>query len=124
MPSGVSSAKRGGAVSGGIGGYAEGLAGLRAGFSPAFAETSRLFLSYEIGAGGGGGMDVGSGLIHQASAGWLWSPMPGLELGLEAGRMEALDDGSFAADVYGVSVAVDVVRVLAGKGAATPAATQ
>ena len=113
-----------GAVSGGVGGYAEGLAGLRAGFSPAFAETSRLFLSYEVGAGGGGGMDVGSGLIHQASAGWLWSPMPGLELGLEAGRMEALDDGSFAAGVYGVSIAVDVVRVLAGKGAATPVATQ
>jgi hypothetical protein len=102
-----------GAVEGDIGGYAEGLAGLRASY-PLFESfpNSQVHLTYEIGAAGGGGVDVGSGLIHQATVGWLWSPMQGIEVGIDVGRVDAVDNGSFKADEVGFTFAFDFMRLI------------
>lgn len=105
-----------GAVEGDIGGYAEGTVGIRA--STALFDkfpNTLVHATYEIGAGGGGGVDVGSGLIHQATIGWLWSPREGIELGVDVGRMDAAKTGNFQADVVGLSFAFDLMRIIAAR---------
>ena len=55
-------------------------------------------LRYEIGVGGGGGMDVGEGLIHQWTVGVNYDAFLG-GVAFEFGRMEGLDGGTFGANV-------------------------
>jgi hypothetical protein len=105
-----------GAVEGDIGGYAESTAGIRASYPPFESlPNCKVQATYEIGAAGGGGVEVGSGLINQASIGWLWSPKPGFELGFDLGRMDAVGNGSFEADVIGFSFAFDIMRIIAAR---------
>lgn len=105
-----------GAVEGDISGYAEGTLGLRLSASPFESfPNCQLHGTYEVGAGGGGGIDVSSGMIHQATVGWLWAPKPGIELGLDLGRMEAFSDGSFEAEVVSVSFALDILRIISAR---------
>ena len=105
-----------GAIEGDAGGYAEGTLGMRLSASPFESfPNCQVHGTYEVGAGGGGGVDVGSGLIHQATVGWLWAPKPGVEVGLDLGRMEAFDNGSFEAGVVGVSFAFDILRIISAR---------
>lgn len=91
-----------GAWSGGVGAYAEGLFGVELEPINLFNEADQNrwapLLRYEIGVGGGGGMDVGEGLIHQWTAGVEYRTSL-LGFVLEAGRMEGLDGGTFGATV-------------------------
>ncbi len=102
-----------GAHDGGIGGYAEGLVGLEAGLAPfAALPELRLEAGWEVGAGGGGGMDVGSGLIHQVMGGLSWRTDRGLEIALEGGAMEPLGGGSFEAGVLQLSLGFEFARAI------------
>lgn len=96
-----------GAYKGGVGAYAEGLFGVEfrplrlvggsdSGFQP--------LLRYEVGVGGGGGMDVGEGFIHQWNIGVSYPLWREFELTLEGGRMSGLDGGSFEATVLQAGV--------------------
>lgn len=103
-----------GAVGGNVGGYSEGLGGLRLAASPFdFLGDSELYLEYDIGAAGGGGVNVGSGLVHQTTAGLAWSPWTGVEFGVGLGRMNARLSGDFSASVIEAGVSFDVARLIA-----------
>ena len=98
-----------GAYSGGAGGYAEGLIGFEAGIQPIRgAPDHRLSMTYEIGAGGGGGVDTGSALIHQLTAAWTWNPAGNLHADLGVGWMEPVGRGSFEAGVLQIGVGWDL----------------
>jgi len=90
-----------GAYGGGVGAYAEGLFGITLNplkmYNPAEYHLMPQ-LSYDIGVGGGGGMDVGEGLIHQWTIGLDYNSFFG-EVEVGFGRMEGLDGGTFAANV-------------------------
>jgi hypothetical protein len=82
-----------------VGGYSEGLIGGRICAPPAtFFGEHTFSLHLEAGAGGGGGMDAGGGLIAQGTVGWRWKLWEGLALNAAVGRMGATG-GSFKADV-------------------------
>jgi len=103
-----------GAVEGNVGGYSEGLAGMRLAASPFdFLGNTELYLEYDIGAAGGGAVNVGSGLIHQTTAGLAWSPWTGVEVGFGIGRMNARLSGDFSASVIEAGVSFDVARLIA-----------
>lgn len=103
-----------GAVGGNIGGYSEGLVGLRAAFQPFdFLRSADLYVEYDLGAAGGGDLDVGSGLVHQLSAGVAWQPIPGVEMGVGLGRFNARTSGGFSADVLEAGITFDVARLIA-----------
>ena len=103
-----------GAVGGNIGGYSEGLAGLRVAASPFdFLRGTELYAEYDVGAAGGGDVDVGSGLITQSSAGVAWSPWTGVELNVGVGRMGAAFDGNFSSTVVEAGISFDVARLIA-----------
>ncbi len=82
-----------------VGGYSEGLIGGRLSAPPVnFGGDHTFSLHLETGAGGGGGMDVGGGLIAQGTVGWRWNIWRGLALNAEVGRMSATG-GNFKADI-------------------------
>ena len=82
-----------------VGGYSEGLIGGRLSASPVKLFGDHTFsLHLETGAGGGGGMDVGGGLLVQGTVGWRWNVWRGLALNAEVGRVGATG-GGFKADV-------------------------
>ncbi len=91
-----------GAYSGGVGAYAEGLFGVKLDPISLYNRSRNSnwspLLRYEIGVGGGGGMDVGEGLIHQWTLGVEYDAFLG-GIALEFGRMEGLDGGTFGANV-------------------------
>jgi hypothetical protein len=91
-----------GAYSGGVGAYAEGLFGVKLDPVSLYNQSRNSSWSplvrYEIGVGGGGGMDVGDGLIHQWTLGVDYDSFLGV-IAVEFGRMEPLDGGSFGANV-------------------------
>jgi hypothetical protein len=96
---------------GDIGGYAEGFLGLKAETRP-FADERHVFtVGAEVGAGGGGGTDVGSGLIYQFSGGYRYEFSPELALALEGGVLET-DQGSFDAEMYQVGLVWNLGRAL------------
>jgi len=102
-----------GAVDGNIGGYSEGLLGLRGACQPfALLHGADLYVEYDLGAAGGGDMDVGSGLVHQLSAGLAWSPFTGVEMGVGLGRAKARTSGDFSADVFEAGISFDVARLI------------
>jgi hypothetical protein len=81
-------------------GYAEVLAGLgwRYALSPRLAGKVQL----RAGAGGGGLIDTGGGLIAKLEGGVEWTPSQHATLGLGLGRFEA-PDGEFAANMASIS---------------------
>jgi len=91
-----------GAYSGGVGAYAEGLFGVKLDPIRLYNHSNQShwspLLRYEIGVGGGGGMDVGEGLIQQWTVGIGYDGLFG-DVEVEFGRMKGLDGGSFAANV-------------------------
>ena len=88
-----------GAYKGDVGAYAEGLFGIEV--QPF---ELPIHASYEFGVGGGGGMDVGEGLIHQSTIGTRISLSQKFDITIDLGRMKGVDGGSFAANVLQVGV--------------------
>ncbi|RMH04540.1 MAG: hypothetical protein D6702_02970 [Planctomycetota bacterium] len=82
-----------GAWAGDIGGYAEGWFGLRLRHGFRRLPGTEGILGVAVGAGGGGGVDVGDGLLFngRAGLGWLLSPSSALELTL--GYTDAYNGG-------------------------------
>lgn len=93
-----------GAYDGNAGGYAAGLVG--AGAIVPLREDARLFLSPEltVGAAGGGGIDVGDGLIGQARLGIGWRLGRNTALMFSAGRMIA-PEGDYRANLFELGLA-------------------
>lgn len=92
-----------GAYRGGVGAYAEGLFGVELnplGIWSSSESRWSPFIRYEVGVGGGGGMDVGDGFIHQHVMGMSYLLWGNVELTLEGGRMTGLDGGTFGATVF------------------------
>lgn len=98
----------GSAFAGGVGGYSEGLFGVRLG---APLGPVALAAHAQAGAGGGGGMDTGDGLIALGTLQARVHVWRGLALTAEAGRMDA-HAGTFSADVIGLGLAVGAERAL------------
>jgi len=97
------------AYRGGVGGYGEGLLGLRWEARP-FPDRRHVFsLHGEAGAAGGGGMDVGSGLLGALSAGYRVEVAPELALSFEVGRTDA-ESGSFEAGSYVIGLEWNAAR--------------
>ncbi|MBL7007682.1 MAG: hypothetical protein ISR76_01690 [Planctomycetes bacterium] len=73
-----------GAYSGDVGGYAEGWLGLRLRHGFERLPGTEGILGFSLGAGGGGGVAVGDGLLWngRAGLGWVLSPSAALELTL------------------------------------------
>ncbi|MFT5292044.1 MAG: hypothetical protein ACI8QS_002849 [Planctomycetota bacterium] len=84
---------------GDVGGYGEGLFGLKYEFAPLEDENHNFSLSMEGGAGGGGGMDVGSGLIWQWQAGWRYELTEQSSVSAEFGNMQP-NHGTFEAETF------------------------
>ncbi|KAA3604363.1 MAG: hypothetical protein DWQ01_22405 [Planctomycetota bacterium] len=94
-----------GAWDGGSGGYAEGQVGFQSHWAPV-PDWNQFELLAEglIGAGGGGGLDVDSGLIWEAGAGFVWQFDPDWRLSATGGRAAAFQ-GSFEATVFRLALA-------------------
>jgi hypothetical protein len=94
-----------GAYSGGVGAYAEGFFGIKLNPINLYNQSNQSswspLIRYEI--GGGGGMDVGEGLIHQWTMGVNYDGLLGI-FSLELGRMGPLDGGTFGANVLQLGV--------------------
>lgn len=87
------------ATGGGAGGYSTGLAGVGV-RTPAVAKQ-RLFLEAALGAGGGGGLDSGSGLLASWRVGWSLEFAKGFGIEATAGRIRSLH-GGLSTPAYGV----------------------
>jgi len=89
------------AYGGGAGAYMTGLLGTGA----RKTVTGDLFINTEglVGAAGGGGLAIGSGLVWQGNIGLGYDINPTLSALLSAGRMQAFN-GDFKANVIGLSV--------------------
>ena len=100
------------AYEGEVGGYQEGQLGLRYTIpieQP--IDVGDFYVQYHAGAAGGGGLDVGSGFIHDLSAGWRWRPTGSVRIGLEAGHVES-EQGNFTADSFALTLSWNVTRPL------------
>ncbi len=85
------------AYNGGAGGYSEGWVGLRARYPVPTMPSLEGILSANIGAGGGGGIDVSNGFLWDVRAGISYALSPSTSLDLSYGRTEA-GTGTFAAN--------------------------
>ncbi len=86
-----------GAWTGGVGAYAEGLFGIQANSHNLFSEfNAKLIARYDIGVAGGGGMEVGDGVINQFTAGLRIGITDNVLFRTEIGKMQAVD-GTFDA---------------------------
>jgi hypothetical protein len=92
-----------GAYSGGAGGYAVGLLGpgLRSG--RLFGSNARIFVEALVGAGGGGGIDVGGGAVIQPMAGIVYDIGDRLSVEASCGKVKALH-GELDTTVYDVGL--------------------
>ncbi len=88
-----------GAYSGGAGGYAAGLFGVRLASDPVLSRISRLFIEAAAGAAGGGGILVGGGTVAQALAGISVDVTKSVSIEAAYGRTKALD-GPLGSDLY------------------------
>ena len=88
-----------GAYKGEVGAYAEGLFGIEV--KPF---DLPVYMGYEFGVGGGGGMDVGEGLIHQYTVGTRVALSNTVDLSINVGRMQGMDGGTFAANVFQIGL--------------------
>jgi hypothetical protein len=91
----------GSATGGGAGGYSTGLAGL-GGQTPAWARQ-RLFLEAALGAGGGGGLRSGGGLLASLRTGWRLELPQGLGLDATVGKVRA-PHGDLATTTFGLGL--------------------
>ena len=57
----------------------------------------------EVGVGGGGGVDIGSGLLYELTAGYRYQLSPLFAITVEAGGVNA-DKGSFEAQVFQLGI--------------------
>lgn len=96
---------------GDVGGYGEGLFGVKYEFAPLVDERHHFSISMEAGAGGGGGMDVGSGLIWQFHSGWRYDLSERTALSAEFGYMQP-NRGSFAAETFQIGWTWDLNRAV------------
>ncbi|EAT59843.1 hypothetical protein [Chlorobium ferrooxidans] len=89
------------AYGGGAGAYMTGLVGTGSRKTVA----GNLFLNAEglVGAAGGGGLAIGSGLVWQGNLGVGYDISPALSAMMSAGRMQAMN-GDFKANVIGLSL--------------------
>ena len=94
---------------GDIGGYVEGLFGLKYEFTPFPDERHHFFVSGEAGAGGGGDMDLGSGFIYQDSAGYRYDISERVSLSASVGSMQP-NQGSFDSEMYQIGVTWNLHR--------------
>ena len=96
------SGEAGSATGGGAGGYSTGLAGL--GWETPPWAGQRLFAEGAIGAGGGGGLRSGGGLLASVRAGWRLELHRGLGLEAMAGKVRAprgdLDSTTFGLGLH------------------------
>ena len=99
------------AYAGDVGGYSEGLLGVRYEYSAFGLPRHHFGLSAEAGAGGGGGVDVGSGLIAHLAAGWRYDLSDDFQIDLEFGKVEA-NHGSFEAESISFGVIWNLSRAL------------
>ena len=93
-----------GAVSGGVGGYAELLAGL--GYRLPLTKDDRLALlpALTIGGAGGGGVETGGGFVARANLGLEYRLSPHLSLIMDGGYLTA-PDGDFDTPYVGFNLA-------------------
>jgi hypothetical protein len=85
------SGEAGSATGGGSGGYSTGLAGL--GCQTSIWAQQRLFLETALGAGGGGSLRSGGGLLASLRGGWRLELPRGLGLEASVGRVRSLHGG-------------------------------
>jgi hypothetical protein len=88
-----------GAYKGEVGAYAEGLFGIEV--KPFDLPA---YMGYEFGVGGGGGMNVGKGLIHQYTVGTRVALSNTVDLSIDVGRMQGMDGGTFASNVFQIGL--------------------
>ncbi len=98
-----------GAYVGDAGGYAVGLIG--AGWEIPLREDGRLRFNVELAAGaaGGGGVDVGGGIIIQPQLGLTWRLNNQLAVRFEVGRVKALE-GKLDSNVLGLGLTYEFSR--------------
>jgi hypothetical protein len=97
---------------GGAGGYKEGTVGLQYELSPfANARFHTVTLRGEIGAGGGGDVDVRSGLLYHLAGGWRFQYSRDLAFNLDIGTVEA-DRGSFQGESFTVGLSYVLSRAV------------
>ena len=94
---------------GDVGGYAEGLLGLRLETRPFRDERHAFSFGGAAGPAGGGGVDVDSGLLFDWGGGYAFSFTESLALTLRAGRFEA-HHGSFEGELYEIGLSWDLRR--------------
>ena len=95
------SAEAGSAIVGGAGGYSTGLAGL--GWETPRWARQQLFAEGALGAGGGGGLRSGGGLLASLRAGWRLDLPQGLGLEATVGRVRA-PRGDLASTTLGLGL--------------------
>ena len=93
-----------GAVSGGVGGYAELLAGI--GYRLPLANDGRLALlpALTIGGAGGGAVETGGGFVARANLGMEYRLSPDLSMIIDGGYLTA-PDGNFDTPYFGFNLA-------------------
>ncbi len=94
-----------------VGGYAEGWLGAKLELRPHGVEHHAFYVGGEFGAGGGGGLDVGSGLLGHAYVGWRGDLFERSFVTVELGRAEA-DHGSFEAGSASVGFGWSLARAV------------
>ncbi len=99
------------AYDGDIGGYSEGLLGARYDYTMYQFPGHHLELSAEVGAAGGGGADVGSGLVAHFAIGWRYDVTEDAQFDLSFGKLEA-NHGSFEAETITVGLTWDLSRAV------------
>ena len=97
---------------GSIGGYTEGLLGVAYEYDFPENEDHAFVLRGEVGAAGGGGVDVGPGLVYSATAGYRYHYSRRVFFQAEIGKLEA-DRGSFEAESWLLGIGVKLDRAYA-----------
>ena len=95
------SGEAGSATGGGAGGYSAGLAGL--GWETPCWAQQRLFAEAAMGAGAGGDLRSGGGLLASVRAGWRWELRGGLGVEATLGRIRA-PRGDLNTTTYGLGL--------------------
>ncbi|MEM7306687.1 MAG: hypothetical protein AAF682_08455 [Planctomycetota bacterium] len=104
------------AYEGESGGYAEATGGLQYELKPFTSlRFHTVLLRAEVGAGGGGDVDVSSGLIYHLAAGWRFQYSKNLSFHLDVGSVES-DRGSFEGESLTVGVGYMLNRAIFADG--------
>ncbi len=98
-----------GAWDGDVGGYREGQVGVLYSLPvlEPFNPNGDFYVSYFAGVGGGGGVDLGSGLFHQLGIGYSYRPLRNLSLSIEAATLDG-PDGTFEGQSIGFGLTYDL----------------